>query len=157
MFMADGALDQNGEGSAAECGSWPTPKPYFIARGSSAPVAQVQSVRASSVSIPGGGFRVRSTGRSHRSYRADHAQASAEHSRTAAEIRAEQWPNYWSDRDSGVERVSTHPKKAWLSRGSKAAYGKYTFPIHLIACSSLNSHRPTIFWCPRGNTPSVDA
>ena len=52
--MTDGALDQNGEGSAAECGSWPTPKPYFNARGSAAPVAQVQSVRASSVSIPGG-------------------------------------------------------------------------------------------------------
>jgi hypothetical protein len=157
MFMTDGALDQSRKGSAAECGSRPTSKPCCTARGSAALVAQVPSIRTSSVSIPGGGVRAGSTGRSHRSHRADHAQASAEHSGMAAEIRAEQWPNHWSDRDSRVERVSTHPKKTWLSRGSKAAYGKYTFPIHLIACSSLNWRRPTIFWCPRGNTPSVGA
>jgi hypothetical protein len=27
----------------------------------------------------------------------------------------------------------------------------------LIACSNQNSRRPTIFWCPRGNSRSVDA
>src|SRR5438477_11237090 len=91
MFMTYGALDQNGEGSEAECCSRPTPTPYFIARSSAALVRQVQCVRASSLSISGGGIRVGSTGRCHRSYRADDAQASAEHDRTAAEIRAEQW------------------------------------------------------------------
>jgi hypothetical protein len=75
MFMTYGALDQNGEGSAAECRSRPTPTSYFIARGSAALVTQVPSVRASSISILGGGIRVRSTGRSHRSHRVDHAQA----------------------------------------------------------------------------------
>lgn len=157
MFMTYSALDQNGEGSAAECCGRPTPTPYFIARGSAALVTQVQSVRASSISILGGGSRVGSTGRSNRSYRADHAQASAEHSGTVAEIRAEEWPNHWSDCDGRVERVSTHPKKRWLSHGSKAAPGKFTFPIHLIACLSQNSRRPTIFWCPLGNARSVDA
>src|SRR5262245_62122224 len=114
MFMAGGAFDQTGKGSAVECCSRPTPTPYGIARGSAALVAQVQSVRASSISIPGGGIGAGSTGRSHRSYRADHAQAAAKYRGTAAEIRAEQWPNHWSDRDSRVERVSTHSKKAWL-------------------------------------------
>ncbi len=156
MFMTYGALDQSEQGSAAECCSRLTPAPYSIARGSAALVTQVQAVRASSISIPGGGIRVGSTGRSHRSYRADHAQASAEHSGTAAEIRAEQWPDHWNDCDSGVELVSTHPEKTWLSHGSKAAHGKFTFPIHLIACWSQNSRRPTIFWCPRGNSRSVD-
>jgi len=155
--MTDGALDQNGEGSAAKCCSRPTPTPYFIARSNAALVTQVQSVRASSISILGGGIRVGSTGRSHRSYRADHAQASAEHSGTAAEIRAEQWANHWSDCDSRVGRASTHPQKRWVSHGSKAAHGKFTFPIHLIACLSQNSCRPTIFWCPLGNVRSVDA
>ena len=88
-------------------------------------------------------------------YSTDHAQASAEHSGTAAEIRAKQWPNHWSDRDTRVELVSTRSKKTWLSRGSKAAHGKFTFPIHLIACSSQSSRRPTIFWCPRGSAPSA--
>src|SRR5262245_20262083 len=157
MFMTDAALHQSGEGSAAECRSWPTPTPYCIARGSAELVAQVQFVRASSISLPGGGIRAGSTRRNHRSYRADHAQASAKHSGTAAGIRAEQWLNHWSDRDSCVERVSTRPKETWLSRGSRAAHGKFTFPIHLIACSSRSSRRPTIFWCPRGNARSVDA
>src|SRR5947199_7960239 len=84
-------------------------------------------------------------------------QASAEHCGTAAEIRAKQWPNHWNDRDSGVELVSTHPKKTWLRRGSKMAHGKFTFLIHLIACSNQNSRRPTIFWCPPGHSRSVDA
>src|SRR5215467_123733 len=157
MFMTYGTVDQNGEGPAAKCGSRPAPTPYRIARRSAALVAQVQSVRASSISIPGGGIRVGPTGRSNRSYRADHAQASAEHRGTAAEIRAEQRPNHWSDCDGRIERVSTHPKKTWLSRGSKAAHGKFTFPIHLIACSNQSSRRPTIFWCPRGNARSVGA
>ena len=135
MFMTYGTLDQSGKGSAAECGSGPTSKPCCIARGSAALVAQVQAVRTASISIPGGGVGAGSAGRSRRSHRADHAQASAEHSGTAAEIRAEQWPNHWSDRDTRVELVSTRSKKTWLSRGSKAAHGKFTFPIHLIACS----------------------
>ncbi len=142
--MTYDALDQNGEGSAAECCSQPTPTPYFIARGSATLVTQVQSVRASSISIPGGGIRVGSTGRSYRGYCADHAQASAEHCGTAAEIRAKQWPNHWNDRDSGVELVSTHPKKTWLSGApygyryirktdeAPAAYSVYEAEAHVV-------------------------
>ena len=155
MFMTYGAIDQGGEGSAAECSARPASRSGCNARGSSALVAQVQSVRTASVSILGGGIGAGPAGRSCRSYRTDHAQASAEHSGTAAEICAEQWPNHWSDCDSRVELVSTHSKKTWLSHGSKAAHGKFTFPIHLIACSNQNSRRPTIFWRPRGNSRSV--
>src|SRR5262245_58886942 len=136
MFMTDGALDQSGEGSAVECGSGPTPTPGCIARGSAEFVAQVQAVRASSISIPGGGVRAGSAGRNHRSYGAHHAQASAKHSGTAAGIRPEQWLNHWIDRDSCLELISTCPKETWLSRGSRAAHGKFTFLIHLIVCSS---------------------
>jgi hypothetical protein len=155
MFMTYGALNQSGKDSAAECCSWATPAPYSIARGSAAFVTQVRSIRASSVPVFGGGVRAGSTGRTHRSYSADHTQASAEHGGAAAEMRAEQWPDHWSDRYSRVECVSTHPKKTWLSRASKAAHGKFTFPIRLIACSSQSSRKPTIFWCPLGNALSV--
>src|SRR3982751_4230752 len=119
MFMTYGAIDQGGEGSAAECSARPASRSGGNAGSSAAPVAQVQSVRTASVSILGGGIGAGRAGRSCRDYRAD--QASAEHSGTAAEICAEQWPNHWSDCDGRVELVSTHSKKTWLSHGSKAA------------------------------------
>lgn len=155
MFMTYGSLDQIGKGSAAECCSWAAPAPYCIARGSAAFVTRVRSIRASSVPIPGRSVRARSTFGAHRSYSADHAQASAEHSGTAAKIRADQWPDHWSDRYRRVERVSAHPKKEWLRRGSEAAHGKFTFLIRLIVCSSQSSRKPTIFWRPLGNARSV--
>lgn len=68
-------------------------------------------------------------------------QASAEHSGTAAKIRADQRPDHWSDRYRRFERVSAHPKKEWLRRGSEAAHGKFTFLIRLIVCSS---ERPAV-------------
>ena len=68
----------------------------------------------------------------------------------------EQWSHHRSDRDRCVEHVSKLAKKTWLSRGSKAAHGKFTFNMHLIVCTSRSLLRPTIFWCPAGSTPSVD-
>jgi hypothetical protein len=47
-----------------------------------------------------------------------------------------------------MECVSTHSKKAWLSRVQKAAHFKSRFPIRLIVCSSPSWRRPTTFWCP---------
>src|SRR6266851_1624583 len=154
-FMTDDAFDQSGKGSAAERRSWPTPASCCFAPSGTALVTRVRSVRASSLSVPGGSLPARSAGRSPRAYSADHVEASAEHGGTAAEVREKQWPDHWSDRDRRGERVSRCSKKAWLSRAPKAAHCKFTFPIRLIACSSQSSRKPTIFWSPRGSAPSA--
>jgi hypothetical protein len=153
MYMTYGAFDQGGKGSAAERRSWPSPASCCVTPSSTALVTRVRSVRASSISVSGGSVPVRSTGRSQRAYSADHAEASAEHGGTAAEVREKQWPDHRSDRGRRVERVSRCPKKAWLSRAQRAAHCKSTFPTRLIACSSPSSRKPTIFWCPLGSAP----
>src|SRR5713226_7740898 len=154
-FMTDDAFDQSGKGSAAERRSWPTPASCCFAPSGTALVTRVRSVRASSISVPGGSVPAGSAGRSPRAYSADHVEASAEHGGTAAEVREKQWPNHGSDRDRRGERVSRCSKKAWLSRAPKAAHCKFTFPIRVIACSSQSSRKPTIFWSPRGSAPSA--
>src|SRR6266581_2763046 len=157
MYMTYGAFDQGGKGSAAERRSWPSPASCCFTPSSTALVTRVRSVRASSISVPGGSVPARSTGRSHRAYSADHTEASAEHGGTAAEIREKQWPDHRSDSDRRVERVSRCSKKAWLSRAQRAAHSKSTFLIRLIACSSQSSRKPTIFWFPLGSAPSACA
>jgi len=157
MYMTYGAFDQGGKGSAAERRSWPSPASCCFTPSSTALVTRVRSVRASSISVPGGSVPARSTGRSHRAYSADHTEASAEHGGTAAEVREKQWPDHRSDSDRRVERVSRCSKKAWLSRAQRAAHSKSTFLIRLIACSSQSSRKPTIFWCPLGSAPSACA
>lgn len=155
MSMTGDAFDQSGKGSAAERRSWPTPASCRFTRSGAALVTRVRSVRASSISVPGGSVRARSAGRSPRAHSADHVEASAEHGGTAAEVREKQGPDHWSDRDRRGERVSRCSKKAWLSRAPKAAHCKSTFPIRLIACSSQSSCKPTIFWSPCGSAPSA--
>ena len=155
MFMTDDSVDQSGQGSAVERGSRPAPAPCRVARGSAAVVTRVRPVRASSIPVPGGSLPARPAGRSHGGYGADHAQASAEHGASAAEVCEKQWPDYRSDRDTRVERVSRCSKKAWLSRAQEAASFKSTSIMRLIACASRSSPRPTIFWCPVGSGPSV--
>ena len=157
MCMTYDALDQSGKGSATECRSWPTPASCCFARSSPAVVTRVRSVRAPSLSVPGGSVPARSTGRSDRAYGANHVEASAEHGGTAAEVREKQWPDHWSDCDRRVERVSAHSKKAWLSRVKKAAHCKSTFPIRLIACSSRSSRRLMTFWFRVASAPSAYA
>src|SRR5882724_6387386 len=136
MFMTDDSVDQSGQGSAVERGARPAPAPCRVARGSAAVVTRVRPVRASSIPVPGGSLPARPASRSHGGYGADHAQASAEHGASAAEVCEKQWPDDRSDRDTRVERVSRCSKKAWLSRAQEAAHFKSTFPIRLIACSS---------------------
>ena len=157
MFMTDGSFDQSGQSSAVEHRSRPARAPYRVARGSAAFVTGVRPVRASSIPVPGGSLPPRPAGRSHGGYGADHAQASAEHSTSVAEVCEKQWSDYRSDRDTRVERVSSCSKKAWLSRAQGAARFKSTSTMRLIACASRNSPKPTIFWCPVGSAPSVGA
>jgi hypothetical protein len=145
ILMTHGALHQSREGSTLECRSCLTPASSCFTRSGAALVTRVRSVRASSISVRGGSVPARSAGRSPRAYNADHVEASAEHGRTAAEVREKQWPDHWSDRDRRGERVSRCSKKTWLSRAPKAAHCKSTFPIRLIACSSQSS-RETLNW-----------
>src|SRR6267154_2968926 len=157
MFMTDGSFDQSGQSSAVEHRSRPARAPYRVARGGAAFVTGVRPVRASSIPVPGGSLPPRPAGRSHGGYGADHAQASAEHSTSVAEVCEKQWSDYRSDRDTRVERVSRCSKKAWLSRAQGAARFISTSTMRLIACASRNSPKPTIFWWPVGSAPSVGA
>jgi len=157
MFMTDDAFEQSGKGSAAERGAWSAPASSCAFRSSATVVTRVRFVRASSLSLPGGSLSARSSGRSSRGHGAGHVEASAAYGGTSPEVREKQRTDHWSNRDRRVECVSTHSKKAWLSRVPKAAHFKSTFPIRLIACSSRNSLRPTIFWCPVASAPSACA
>ena len=155
--MAHDAFDQSGKSSATECCSWFAPASSCAARSSAAVVTPVRFVRAPSISLPGRRLPARSTCRSSRGHSADHVEASAAYGGTPPEVREKQRTDHWSNRDRRVECVSTHSKKAWLSRVPKAAHFKSTFPIRLIACSSRSSRRPTIFWCPVASAPSACA
>src|SRR5437667_10226750 len=157
MFMTDDAFEQSGKGSAAERGAWSAPASSCAFRSSATVVTRVRFVRASSLSLPGGSLSARSSGRSSRGHGAGHVEASAAYGGTSPEVREKQRTDHWSNRDRRVDCVSTHSKKAWLSRVPKAAHFKSTFPIRLIACSSRNSLRPTIFWCPVASAPSACA
>src|SRR5271155_5275373 len=156
-FMAYEAFDQGGKGSAAKRCSWSAPASSCASRSSAAVVTRVRFVGASSISLPGGSLSARSSRRSSRDHGAGHVEAPAAHGGTAPQVREKQWSDHWSDCDRGLECVSTHPKKAWLSRVEKAAHFKSTFPIRLIACSSRSLRRPTIFWCPVASAPSACA
>ena len=153
MFMANGAVDQSGEGSAAERRSWPTPASCCTSRSSAEIVTRVRLVRASSIPLLRGGLPARSTSRSYRGHGADHVEASTAHGGTAAEVREKQWPNYWSDRDRRVERVSRRSEETWLSRAPRAAHFKSVLTMPLIDCTMQNSLRPTVFWCRFGSVP----
>jgi hypothetical protein len=147
-LMSYGTLDQNGKGSTPEHRSWSAPASSCASRSCAAVVRQVRFVRASSISLPGGSLSAGSSRRSSRGHSADHDEASAAYGGTSPEVREKQRTDHWSNRDRRIECVSTHPKKAWLSRVQKAAHFTSTFPIRLIVCSSRSSHRPTTFWCP---------
>src|SRR5438552_7097352 len=157
MFMTDGSFDQSGQSSAVEHRSRPARAPYRVARGGAAFVTGVRPVRASSIPVPRGSLPPRPAGRSHGGYGADHAQASAEHSTSVAEVCEKQRSDYRSDRDTRVERVSSCSKKACLSSAQGAARFQSTSTMRLIACASRNSPKPTIFWCPVGSAPPVGA
>ena len=155
MFMTDDSIDQGGQGSTVEHRSRSARAPYRVARGGAAFVARVRPVRASSIPVPGGSLPSRPAGRSHGGYGADDAQASAEHRTSVAEVCEKQWPDYRSNRDTRVERVSRCSKKAWLSRAQEAAGFKSTSTMRLIACASRSSPKPTTYWCPVASARSV--
>jgi len=153
--MTNDAFEQGGKGPASERRFRPTSGSCCIARGSAALVTQVQTIRASSISVPAGGLPSRSSGRSYRGDGAGHVETSTAHGGAVTEARKKQRLDHRSDRDRRVERVSRCSEETWLSRAPRADHFKSTFPIRLIACSSRSLCRPTIFWCPVANARSV--
>src|SRR5713101_4226548 len=134
IFMAHDALDQSGKSSAAERCTWFAPASSCAARSRAAVITPVRLIRASSISLPGRSLPARSTRRSSRGHGADHVEASAAYGGTSPEVREEQRTDHWSNRDWRVACVSTHAKKAWLSRVKKNG----TFQIHVsYSCDRL--------------------
>src|SRR5437899_7932503 len=152
--MSHDPFDQDGEGSPAECRSWPVAASNRASRSSASVVARVRLVRAPSISLLARSLPIRSTDRSSRSHCANHLEASTANRGTAAEIREKQWPDHWSDRSQRIKCISARPKNAWLNRVKIATHFKFKFLICLIACSSRSSRMHTKFWCHVASTAS---
>ena len=153
-FMADGALDQSGQGSTPERRSWSAAASNCAFRCSAAVVARVRFIGASGISLSATGLATRASSRDSRGYRTGHLETSSTDCGIAAEIRATQWPDHWSDCNRGIKYLPGSSKEAWLSRDEKAAIFKSTFPFRLIACSSRSSRRLTRFWSHVASAPS---
>ena len=146
-FMADGTVDQSGQGSAVERRLRHAPAKYTLVGGHAAFIARVRSIRTPKLSVPGGSDPFEPAGRSIRGFGANHAQAPGGHGTPATDIREEQWANDRSDRDSRVRGVNKCSEKAWLSRAQRTAHYKYTLSICLTACTIPSLPKPTVFWC----------
>ena len=156
-FMADGARNQSGEGSALERRTWSAATSTVARRCSSPAVTRVRSLRASSVSLPPESLPARSPRRSSRDHHTGYIEASATNRGTAPEICEKQWSDHRGNRNRGVACLSAYSKKAWLSRIQEAAVFESISHIPLIACSRRSSRRLTRFWFPVANAPSACA
>jgi len=154
-FMADGAFDQSGKGSAPERRSWSASTLCCACRSSSAAITRVRSVRASSISLSGESLPARSCSRNSRNRSTRHFEASAADGRIAPEICEQQRSYHRSHRNRSIECLSAYSKKAWLSRIENAAHFKFRFSIPLIACWSPNWCRFTTFWFPVASARSA--
>lgn len=153
--MANGPIDQSGQGSAVERRLHHAPAQYAIVQGHAALVQAVRPIGTSSLSIPGGSDTAGSSCRGHRGYGADHSQGSSRNSTFPAGVCEKQWADHRSHRDKGIGHVSEHSEKAWLSRAQRSARFKFTLSICLTACTIQSSPRPTVFWSPFGSVPSA--
>jgi len=154
-FMADGARNQSGKGSAFERRAWSAATSTGPCRRSSPAVTRVRSLRASSVLLPPESLPARSPRRSSRDHHTGYIEASATNRGTAPEICEKQWSDHRGNRNRRVAWLSAYSKKAWLSRIAKAAHFKFASPIRL--CSRQNSRRLTTFWFPVASAPSACA
>src|SRR5260370_17040162 len=115
MFMANGPIDQSGQGSAVERRLRHAAGPCSVARGNAALIARVRPVRTSSLPVPRGSDTSEPAGRSFRGYGADHTQAPGGNGTSSSCLCEEQWANYRSDRQTRVGPVSEDSEKAWVS------------------------------------------
>ena len=153
--MADGPINQSGQGSATERRLRHAAGQGSVARGNAALIARVRPVRTSSVPVSGRSAKARPADRSIRSYGTDHTQATGRNSTAFAELCEKQWADYRDDRYPRFGRVSEYAEKAWLSRAKGTARFRFALTMCLIACTMPSSPRPTVFWCPFGNDPSA--
>ena len=154
-FMADGARNQSGEGSAFERRAWSASRSTGARRRSSPAVPRVGSIRASSLSLPRESVPARSTRRNSRGHDTGHFEASTTNGGTSAEICEKQRSNHRGNRKRRIECLSAYSKKAWLSRTEEAAHFESISHIHWIACSRRSSRRLTRFWSHVVNAPSA--
>ena len=156
-FMADGARNQSGKGSAFECRAWSAATSTDARRCSSPAVTRVRSFRASGVSLPRESVPARSTCRNSRDHDTGHFEAATTNRGTSSEICEKQWSDDRGHRNRRVECLSAYAKKAWLSRIEEAAHFESISHIHLIAGSRRSSRRLTRFWSHVANAPSACA
>lgn len=153
--MAHGTIEQSGQGSAVERRLCLAAAQNAIVQGRAAIVWTVRLVGTSGVSVPGGSGTSGSTCRGHRSYGTDHPQGSSADSAASPGVCEKQRADYRSHRDTRIGHVSQHSEKAWLSGAPRSARFKFTLSICLTACTIRSSPKPTVFWFPFENAPSV--
>jgi hypothetical protein len=156
-FMADGARNQSGKGSAFERRACSSATSNGARRRSSPAVTRVQSFRASSLSLSRESLPARSPRRNSRDHDSGHFEASTPNRGSSPEICEKQWSDHRGNRNHRVECLSAYSKKAWLSRIQEAAHFESISHMHLIACSRPSSRRLTRFWSPVANARSACA
>ena len=154
-FMADGARNQSGKGSAFERRAWSAATSTGARRRSSPAGTRVPSIPAASLSLPRKSVSARSSCRNSRDHNTGHFEASATNRRTSPEIRERQRPDYRGNRNRRLECLSAYSQKAWLSRIQEATHFESISHIHLIACSRRSLRRLTRFWFHVANAPSA--
>lgn len=153
--MTYGAIDQSGQGSAAERRARHVAAQYPAARCDATAVPRVRPFRAASLPVSEGSSAAGPAGRSWRSYSPDYAQASGGNGTSSAGICGKKWSDDRSDRDACVSRVSEYAEKAWLGPAPDAGRLKFSLTIRLIVCTIRSLPRPIASWCPSGNVPSA--
>lgn len=153
--MTYGAIDQSGQGSAAERRARHVAAQYSVARGQATAITRVRPFRAAGLPVPEGSNSSGPAGRSLRSYGPDDAQASGGDGTSSSGLCEKKWRHDRRDRDTCVGCVSEYSEKAWLSRAPDAVRLKFALTIRLTACTIRNSPRLTVFWCPSGSVPSA--
>jgi hypothetical protein len=156
-FMADGACNQSGKGSAFERCAWSSATSTGTRRRSSPAGTRVPSIRAASLSLPRESLSARWPCRNSRDHNPGHFETSATNRRTSPEIREKQRSDYRGNRNRRVAWLSAYSQKAWLSRIQEATHFESILHIHLIACSRRSSRRLTRFWSQVANAPSAYA
>ena len=153
--MPNGTIEQSGQGSAVERRLRLAAAQYAIVQGRAAFVWTVRPVGTSGVSVPGGSDTSGSTCRGHRSYGADYPQGSSADSAPSPGVCEKQWADHRSHRDTRIGHVSQRSEKAWLRSARVSIRFKFTLSICLTACTIPSSPKPTVFWFPFENVPSV--
>jgi len=153
--MANGPINQNGQGSAVERRLRQASTQYAVAQGHAAAFWRVRSVGTSSLPILERSDTSGPTCRGRRDYGADHPQDSGGNSTSPSGVFEKHWADYRSHRDTGICHVCEHAEKTWLSRAQRPARFKFTLSICLTACTIRSLRRLTVFWSPPGSVPSA--